>query len=740
METKELFEELNAYGINFFCGVPDSLLKDFCAYITDNTSAKNHIITANEGNAIGLACGHYLATQKPALVYMQNSGVGNTINPLLSLADEEVYNIPILLLVGWRGEPNIKDEPQHKKQGKVTDKIFDACEIKHEILEKDFRLAKVQIKNAIDYMKKNKKPFVLIVRKGTFEKYNLKNKQTSNAILSREEALGFVLSKLSEDDIIVSTTGQLSRELYEYREKHSQTHKQDFLTVGSMGHSSSIALGIALEKSNRRVFCLDGDGAALMHLGSLPVVASTEIKNFKHIIFNNEAHDSVGAQPTCASNINFKNLALSCGYKKAVSVSTNDDLKKNLDILLNSEELSLLEIKVKCGARDDLGRPKETPIENKNSFISFLEENKTFCAPNSIKKLNKILKRENVKKAIVFTGKSSFNLIKHIIDEELKNVETHYYSDFSTNPKANEVEDAITKLPKDFDIIIAIGGGSVIDFAKLFKFVSDNKMSITDYFETKPTVTKKHKLIAIPTTAGTGAEATKFAVVYVNGEKQSLDDISLLPDYAIVDSNFIIDVPKSIKASCAMDAFCQAIEAFWSVNSTKESDEFAQRAIELCEEYLVDYVNNSEELAAQKMAQASNFAGKAINIAKTTAAHALSYKITTAYNVAHGAAVCCSIAKLAKMNYMATEKDIIDPRGYAYVQEKMLKLAKFLKIKPDEFESYLTEIIEKLGIKYKLSEIGVKNIEEITQSVNINRLKNNPVKLQEEDLKRLFTF
>lgn len=374
ISAKFVCELLKNNGTDFFCGVPDSLLKDFCAYVTENFDKKKNIITANEGNAIALAVGHYLATSNPALVYMQNSGTGNTINPLLSLADEEVYNVPLLIFVGWRGEPDKKDEPQHIKQGKVTDDIFDACKIEHSVLSDDEKSAEIEILKAFDYMQKTLKPYVFVIKKGTFEKYE-KKKSPNKFEMSRETAISTVMNFVDEKSVIVSTTGQISRELYEIREKSGQPHNADFLTVGSMGHASSIALGIALEKPDKAVFCFDGDGAFLMHMGAIPVIAEQSPQNFKHVLFNNEAHDSVGAQKTSANVVNFKDLAISCGYKNAFSVEKLDDLKNIMPEFLTAESPSLLEIKVNCGARADLGRPKEKPVQNKIAFMEKLNAN-----------------------------------------------------------------------------------------------------------------------------------------------------------------------------------------------------------------------------------------------------------------------------------------------------------------------------------------------------------------------------
>lgn len=372
VNTKDLFDLLKANRIDCFCGVPDSLLKDFCAYVTDHTDNTEHTITANEGNAIGLAAGHFLATGNPALVYMQNSGIGNCVNPLLSLTDEDVYNIPVLLIIGWRGEPGKKDEPQHVKQGKVTDKLLEAMGIEYCVMAEEFVEAKTQLENAFSYMQDTKKPYAFIIRKGTFEKYALVNKKQSAYTLGREDAIETVLRKLDECDAIVSTTGQISREVYETRLRLGQTHKQDFLTVGSMGHASSIALGIALEKPRRRVFCFDGDGAVLMHQGALTVNATKELSNFKHIVFNNEAHDSVGSQPTAMYKEKLTEVAVDCGYAKAWSVDSKDKLEQVLNEFLNFNGTAMLEIKVKCGARGDLGRPKEKPVENKELFMEHL--------------------------------------------------------------------------------------------------------------------------------------------------------------------------------------------------------------------------------------------------------------------------------------------------------------------------------------------------------------------------------
>ncbi len=373
LSCKKFGEILQKEEISFFTGVPDSLLKDFCAYITDNIPSEKNIIVHNEGGAIALAAGNYLATQKPGLVYMQNSGQGNAINPLTSLVDPEVYNIPVLLLIGWRGEPEKKDEPQHIKQGKLTLKLLDTLEIPYQILPDSIEEAEKVIKIASESMKKRKAPYALVVKKGTFEQYNPQTKEETNFDLNREQAIKLVVDNLDSKDIVVSTTGKTSRELFEYRRTLNHSHEKDFLTVGSMGHSSQIALGIALSKPMRNVYCLDGDGATIMHMGSLTITGQKASKNFKHIIFNNGAHDSVGGQPTAGFDIDIPTIAKASGYKMTLSAETKEEIGEKIQQLKSAEGPALLEIRVNKGARKDLGRPTTTPIENKESFMKFLE-------------------------------------------------------------------------------------------------------------------------------------------------------------------------------------------------------------------------------------------------------------------------------------------------------------------------------------------------------------------------------
>lgn len=374
LSPKIFIESLAAKGIDFFAGVPDSLLKNVCAFISDTLDDRHNIIAANEGGAIGLAAGHYLATGHIPCVYMQNSGEGNAINPLASLTDREVYNIPVLLVIGWRGEPGVHDEPQHVKQGKVTIPLLDAMGIRNEILSQDEEDFRRQLDEAIRYMTETGEAFALIVRKNTFEPYSLQRNEVNEYPLSREEAIQTVASSLGPKDVIVSTTGMISRELFEYRAAKGQRHERDFLTVGSMGHASQIALGIALERTDRKVWCFDGDGAALMHLGSMAIVADKAPANFVHVVFNNGAHDSVGGQPTVGLKVSLTGIAKAVGYKEAVLATTAEELAAALNRLNEYDGPVLLEVRVHRGNRKDLGRPTTTPVQNRDALMSFLNK------------------------------------------------------------------------------------------------------------------------------------------------------------------------------------------------------------------------------------------------------------------------------------------------------------------------------------------------------------------------------
>lgn len=371
MDPLDLIRQLNDNDISFFTGVPDSLLKELCKCITDTVDTTQHVVAANEGAAIGLAIGHHLATGKTGAVYMQNSGIGNTVNPLLSLAAEEVYSIPLLMIIGWRGKPGVHDEPQHVKQGRVMLSLLDALEVPYFILNADSDLTTI-LPKAIDILKTREIPVALIIEKKSFNKYEPVpplTKSTPSLSMTREEGIQIITETVSDNAVIVSTTGKASRELFENRIQQGRPDNLDFLTVGGMGHASSIAAGIALSRPDRQVLCLDGDGAMLMHMGSLPIIGDKAPANFLHILLNNGVHDSVGGQPTVGFETDFCKIALASGYKTAHCVDTPKALREKLQKHTNPNGPIFLEIRVKAGSRADLGRPTSTPVQNKQQLM-----------------------------------------------------------------------------------------------------------------------------------------------------------------------------------------------------------------------------------------------------------------------------------------------------------------------------------------------------------------------------------
>jgi len=361
-------------GFEFFAGVPDSQLKAVCAFLLDRygLDPARHVIAANEGNAAALAAGYPLATGKNPVVYLQNSGLGNLVNPVASLLNEKVYAIPCLFLVGWRGEPGVHDEPQHIFQGEITLKLLETLDIPYFIIDKATTEEQVEAKLA-EYraLFAQGKQAAFVIRKGALE-YSGKTVYRNDHPMGREEAIGHILAATGEDPV-VSTTGKASREVYELREAKGQGHGHDFLTVGSMGHSSSIALGIALQKPERRVWCLDGDGAALMHLGAMAVIGAKGPANLIHVVLNNEAHESVGGMPTVAGRVDLCAVAKACGYPTALSADSPEALAAALDAAKRGGQLAFLEVKCALGARAGLGRPATTPRQNKAAFMANLE-------------------------------------------------------------------------------------------------------------------------------------------------------------------------------------------------------------------------------------------------------------------------------------------------------------------------------------------------------------------------------
>ena len=370
MKAEKLLEII---GAEFYTGVPDSQLKALCDYLmnTYGIDSRHHMIAANEGNCVGLAAGYHLATGKTPVVYMQNSGEGNIINPVASLLNDKVYAIPMVFVIGWRGEPGVHDEPQHIYQGEVTVKLLDDMDVASFVIGKDTTDAEVAEKTeSFRALLSKGKQVAFVIRKGALS-YDEKVVYKNGFDMKREEIIRHIAA-VTGDDPVVSTTGKASRELFEIREANGQGHQCDFLTVGSMGHSSSIALGVALGKPELKVWCVDGDGAMLMHMGSMAVLGANAPKNLVHIVINNGAHETVGGMPTVASRTDIVAVAKACGYPNAVCVDSFDALDRELNAAKQRDELSLIEVKCSIGARADLGRPTTTALENKENFMRHL--------------------------------------------------------------------------------------------------------------------------------------------------------------------------------------------------------------------------------------------------------------------------------------------------------------------------------------------------------------------------------
>jgi phosphonopyruvate decarboxylase len=369
MQPESFLKSLNDNGITFFTGVPDSLLKELCKCVTATVPSTHHVIAANEGAAVALATGYHLGTGNFGCVYLQNSGLGNIINPLTSIADVEVYSVPMLLIIGWRGEPGVKDEPQHVKQGRVTPAMLDSLEVPYLVLDKTSDPATV-IGQAVSMMKEKNQPVALLVRKDAFEAFAGKGEPLpEGGPLSREDAIELVAETISQDAVIVATTGFTSRELYEYRLRKGQTAPKDFLTVGGMGHTASIAMGLAIAQPDRKIVCLDGDGSVLMHMGSMAVIGKAAPKNLVHIVLNNGVHDSVGAQPTAGFSVDFQAVAKASGYASVTGSDSRDGILAAVKAAAEADGPAFIELRIKHGARKDLGRPKSTPIENKTNLM-----------------------------------------------------------------------------------------------------------------------------------------------------------------------------------------------------------------------------------------------------------------------------------------------------------------------------------------------------------------------------------
>ena len=350
LDQEKVFKTLADHGITYFTGVPDSYLNGFCNYALAHCGKRN-MIAANEGNAVAIAAGHYFASREIPLVYMQNSGLGNIVNPLASLVDKAVYAVPMLLLIGWRGQGNTEpNHPQHQLQGEITPGLLELMHIPYTVLTDSDEAFAETIEKAAAYCAETRQPYGLIAPKGVMADPDKPNNVDTVYPMSREEAIEVILDHMPEDTIYAATTGRATRELFFLREKRNETKAHDFLNVGSMGHASSVALGIALEKPERHVVALDGDAACMMHMGAMSMASKVDAPNFLHVALNNGAHESVGGQPSAGHLVDFTKIAEACGYQTVGHpVATKEELIQAIERLRDGGKAAFIDCRIHKG-------------------------------------------------------------------------------------------------------------------------------------------------------------------------------------------------------------------------------------------------------------------------------------------------------------------------------------------------------------------------------------------------------
>ncbi len=372
MTPSTVIELLLKHHYEFISGVPDSIFKHLLLDVGEEKRFQ-HVITNNEGEACALAAGYHLATGKVPVVYMQNSGLGNSINPLTSLLDDNIYSIPTLMLIAWRGLPGRKDEPQHVRMGEVLPGMLSLMDVGYSIADGKLETMEYIFQQAKLYFEKYKKPYAILFPKDVIQaeaKQYLNGHATIDSDIVREDLLELIVKNSGPNDLFVTTTGKTSRELYEIRERFQQSHAKDFLTVGSMGCASTIALGIAMQRPDKRVILIDGDGACLMRLEALATIGHVQPKNLIHIVVDNQAYESTGSQPTLSANVDFATIAKACAYQASKETNNIDEFLTAFQAITDGP--IMLVVKTTSASRADLGRPKSTPLENKQAFMQDL--------------------------------------------------------------------------------------------------------------------------------------------------------------------------------------------------------------------------------------------------------------------------------------------------------------------------------------------------------------------------------
>lgn len=374
VNQQSLFEALDRLGVKFFTGVPDSLLNDFCLYMTNNIPDSRHVMAANEGNAIGIAAGSYMATGNIPLVYMQNSGIGNATNPLLSLTHNCVYGIPMILVIGWRGDPSINDHAQHKKQGELTPVLMKDMDIPYEILDNDDTVIE-KFTWAVTKAKEISSPVALIAKKAILTQKEKKQQYPESILMNREEAISAVIDVFGEDAIYLGTTGRATREVHEQLKMHGIGEGHEWQNVGSMGHVSSVGLGLALACPDKKIVVFDGDAAAVMHMGALATNCRYKASNLIHIVLNNGVNESVGGQQSAGQLIDLTGVAKSCGYRNiGHAVENKEELQQVMRTLPGDDMPAFVDVHVRQGIRPDMPKLNIDHKAQKEALMKYIME------------------------------------------------------------------------------------------------------------------------------------------------------------------------------------------------------------------------------------------------------------------------------------------------------------------------------------------------------------------------------
>ncbi len=729
IEPTLLLEEFKKQGIKNCVGVPDSTLQTLVEAIS-LTPEMDHQIATNEAEAMALALGQFLATGKPSLVYLQNSGLGNIINPLTSLFLEDSYRIPAILMVGMRGDVESgSDEPQHLLMGRITSPLLDLAGVTHEVLSQDPSDWVNQCSKLFREATENRLPVALLFPRNRLRKpsHSEKEKGASELYsLSRREAIESLRKELPPSTFFVSSIGKASRELFEINESQGHGHASAFYGIGGMGCSSGVALGYARSMPQRDVCVFDTDGAALMHLGNLATIGHCKPPNLFHILLDNEAHDSTGGQWTASSSTDLSEVARACGYPWVRRVETLTELQTALEEGKRVSALRFLHIKCRRDQNEKLGRPTHLPQKQIAEILAARAQSELIEGRGSISQLSSILDCLESKRCLLVSRNEDYS--HHLLSRSHRS-EVRSYRLSTPLLTLENIEEAQRVLfdPGNWepDTIVSIGGGSVIDLAKILHHRS--------------TSIRHH--VAVPTTAGTGSEVTPFATYYVNGRKESLADSRILPDRVILDSSLLESLPERIVISCALDAFSHAVESHWSIQSNPESLCYSARALTLLREHWVE-VDRAHLMAKEHLAglqKAAYWSGKAIAISQTTLAHALSYGLSAEEGVPHGIAVFLNLPTVTRYNIETHEETASDPRGLNFMNARLSEIARYLGCRSvAELPVLMDNLIQKFGLRELQQSLDGKISKRIATAKFFGRSKNNPRKFDEEALREYF--